>query len=88
VVGADGSLTGYGGGIERKHYLLAHERRVSGQTLAWAPRRAARSRPGTPLVRRGRRGNWPAAFRVSRGVPGRAGAHRLRCRLGVHLQIL
>ena len=34
VVGADGSLTGYGGGIERKHYLLAHERRVSGQTLA------------------------------------------------------
>jgi methylated-DNA-[protein]-cysteine S-methyltransferase len=33
VVGADGSLTGYGGGIERKHYLLAHERRVSGQTL-------------------------------------------------------
>jgi methylated-DNA-[protein]-cysteine S-methyltransferase len=34
VVGADGSLTGYGGGIERKHYLLAHERRISGQTLA------------------------------------------------------
>jgi methylated-DNA-[protein]-cysteine S-methyltransferase len=34
VVGADGSLTGYGGGIERKQYLLAHERRVSGQTLA------------------------------------------------------
>jgi methylated-DNA-[protein]-cysteine S-methyltransferase len=33
VVGADGSLTGYGGGIERKQYLLAHERRVSGQTL-------------------------------------------------------
>jgi len=34
VVGADGSLTGYGGGIERKNYLLGHERRVSGQTLA------------------------------------------------------
>ena len=33
VVGADGSLTGYGGGLERKQYLLAHERRVSGQTL-------------------------------------------------------
>jgi methylated-DNA-[protein]-cysteine S-methyltransferase len=33
VVGADGSMTGYGGGIGRKHYLLAHERRVSGQTL-------------------------------------------------------
>jgi methylated-DNA-[protein]-cysteine S-methyltransferase len=34
VVGTDGSLTGYGGGIERKRYLLAHELRVSGQTLA------------------------------------------------------
>jgi methylated-DNA-[protein]-cysteine S-methyltransferase len=34
VVGSDGSLTGYGGGIERKRYLLAHELRVSGQTLA------------------------------------------------------
>jgi methylated-DNA-[protein]-cysteine S-methyltransferase len=27
VIGADGSLTGYGGGIERKRWLLAHERR-------------------------------------------------------------
>jgi methylated-DNA-[protein]-cysteine S-methyltransferase len=34
VVGADGSLTGYGGGIDRKRFLLAHEQRVSGQTLA------------------------------------------------------
>ncbi len=29
VVGADGSLTGYGGGLERKQWLLAHERRVT-----------------------------------------------------------
>lgn len=29
VIGSDGSLTGYGGGIERKRWLLAHERRVS-----------------------------------------------------------
>ena len=28
VIGADGSLIGYGGGIERKRWLLAHERRV------------------------------------------------------------
>jgi methylated-DNA-[protein]-cysteine S-methyltransferase len=28
VIGADGSLTGYGGGIERKRWLLAHERRL------------------------------------------------------------
>ncbi len=27
VVGTDGRLTGYGGGIERKRWLLAHERR-------------------------------------------------------------
>jgi methylated-DNA-[protein]-cysteine S-methyltransferase len=33
VIGADGSLTGYGGGMDRKRFLLAHEQRVSGQTL-------------------------------------------------------
>jgi methylated-DNA-[protein]-cysteine S-methyltransferase len=27
VIGADGTLTGYGGGIERKRWLLDHERR-------------------------------------------------------------
>lgn len=26
VIGADGTLTGYGGGVERKRWLLAHER--------------------------------------------------------------
>lgn len=26
VIGASGKLTGYGGGLERKHWLLAHER--------------------------------------------------------------
>jgi methylated-DNA-[protein]-cysteine S-methyltransferase len=34
VVGADGSLTGYGGGLDRKRFLLGLEQRVSGQTLA------------------------------------------------------
>lgn len=33
VVGADGGMTGYGGGIERKRFLLAHEQQVSGHTL-------------------------------------------------------
>ena len=28
VIGSDGSLTGFGGGIERKQWLLAHEARV------------------------------------------------------------
>ena len=30
VIGADGSLTGYGGGLERKRILLGHEREVAG----------------------------------------------------------
>ena len=30
VIGADGSMTGYGGGIDRKRYLLALESRVAG----------------------------------------------------------
>ena len=30
VIGADGSLTGYGGGIERKRWLLSHEGAVFG----------------------------------------------------------
>jgi methylated-DNA-[protein]-cysteine S-methyltransferase len=34
VIGADGSLTGYGGGLDRKRFLLDLEQRVSGQTLA------------------------------------------------------
>jgi methylated-DNA-[protein]-cysteine S-methyltransferase len=29
VIGADGSLTGYGGGLERKRWLLEHERGIS-----------------------------------------------------------
>ena len=33
VVGSDGSLTGYGGGIERKRWLLAHEATVSCRSL-------------------------------------------------------
>lgn len=30
VIGADGTLTGYGGGVDKKAWLLAHERRVLG----------------------------------------------------------
>jgi methylated-DNA-[protein]-cysteine S-methyltransferase len=32
VIGADGSLTGYAGGIERKRLLLAHEAQVARNT--------------------------------------------------------
>lgn len=33
VIGADGSLTGYAGGLDRKRWLLDHEARVSGAAL-------------------------------------------------------
>ena len=33
VVGSDGSLVGYGGGLERKRWLLDHETRVAGVIL-------------------------------------------------------
>jgi methylated-DNA-[protein]-cysteine S-methyltransferase len=34
VIGADGSLTGYAGGLERKRWLLDHEATASGGMLA------------------------------------------------------
>jgi methylated-DNA-[protein]-cysteine S-methyltransferase len=37
LVGTGGDLTGYGGGLDRKEWLLAHERRVAGRE-APAPR--------------------------------------------------
>jgi O-6-methylguanine DNA methyltransferase len=40
VIGRDGTLTGYGGGLARKRWLLAHEARWAGA----APRAAAGSR--------------------------------------------
>ncbi|MDE2495582.1 MAG: methylated-DNA--[protein]-cysteine S-methyltransferase [Alphaproteobacteria bacterium] len=33
VIGSDGSLTGYGGGLERKRWLLAHEAKHAGGGL-------------------------------------------------------
>lgn len=33
VIGSDGSLTGYAGGLDRKRWLLDHEARLSGLTL-------------------------------------------------------
>jgi AraC family transcriptional regulator, regulatory protein of adaptative response / methylated-DNA-[protein]-cysteine methyltransferase len=36
VIGSDGSLTGYGGGLKRKRWLLDHERKYSGQPVEMA----------------------------------------------------
>lgn len=37
VIGADGTLTGYAGGLERKRWLLAHERALPALELPFAP---------------------------------------------------
>ena len=34
VIGSDGSLTGYGGGLHRKKWLLDHEKKHSGQPFS------------------------------------------------------
>ena len=43
VIGSDGSLTGYGGGLWRKAWLLEHERMITGARgqLALVPAQAA-----------------------------------------------
>ena len=45
VVGSDGSLTGYGGGLERKRWLLAHE----GALPPGARVSVSRTQPALPL---------------------------------------
>jgi methylated-DNA-[protein]-cysteine S-methyltransferase len=40
VIGADGTLTGYGGGLERKRWLLHHEGATFRDTLVGAARAA------------------------------------------------
>jgi O-6-methylguanine DNA methyltransferase len=56
IVGADGSLTGFGGGVERKRWLLAHEHaRLPG---APPPDRQMALFAG-PVLRRERRGRKP-----------------------------
>jgi AraC family transcriptional regulator of adaptative response/methylated-DNA-[protein]-cysteine methyltransferase len=33
VIGSDGRLTGYGGGLKRKKWLLDHEKKYSGKAI-------------------------------------------------------
>jgi methylated-DNA-[protein]-cysteine S-methyltransferase len=51
VIGADGSLTGYGGGIERKRWLLSHEAALSTAMLTGSPT-VPRRPPGPHASRR------------------------------------
>src|SRR5438105_11562951 len=41
VIGADASLTGYGGGVDRKHWLLTHEGAAFGNEAARGTPKAA-----------------------------------------------
>jgi methylated-DNA-[protein]-cysteine S-methyltransferase len=54
VIGADGSLTGYGGGLDRKTFLLEHEQRywpTETSLSRVAPPAHSRSRPGAKQPR-------------------------------------
>jgi methylated-DNA-[protein]-cysteine S-methyltransferase len=48
VIGADGSLTGYGGGLDRKEWLLRHE--GAPLPVGGGKRRAAASAPSQPTL--------------------------------------
>ena len=49
VIGADGSLTGFGGGIDRKEWLLSHEGHPgTGELALGEPVGAARFKPSRP----------------------------------------
>ena len=51
VIGADGSLTGFGGGLERKRWLLAHEGGPGELDLGIGIKRSAKSTSRAPRSR-------------------------------------
>jgi O-6-methylguanine DNA methyltransferase len=86
VIGSTGSLTGYGGGLERKTWLIDHERQVAKRHAVLDPRlrisRLQTSRFRLPFAR-GYRGKPSGKRAARRGGPGSArsrrkpfGAHR------------
>jgi methylated-DNA-[protein]-cysteine S-methyltransferase len=51
VIGADGTLTGYGGGLDRKEWLLAHEARgIIDQVRTDRPGRKLHPKEGAPTL--------------------------------------
>jgi AraC family transcriptional regulator of adaptative response/methylated-DNA-[protein]-cysteine methyltransferase len=49
VIGADGALRGYGGGLRRKAWLLAHEEKMAARLGLGGARPAPAARPREPL---------------------------------------
>jgi hypothetical protein len=55
VIGADGSLTGFGGGLATKQWLLDHETQVLStltivSTPPWPPRQPVQTRLSMPVA--------------------------------------
>ena len=50
VIGSTGALTGYGGGLDRKRWLLSHERAVRQPGLPFPEIRADAERQGEPAL--------------------------------------
>ena len=50
IIGSNGSLTGYGGGLERKQWLIRHEQR-QGQLVELATARVPHAYSGDPATR-------------------------------------
>lgn len=79
VIGADGSLTGYGGGLQRKRWLLRHEARFASQ-VEDIPRHAATGPAHVPVAaapRHNARVAAPAPTRRPKSAPApRAGGRR------------
>ncbi len=56
IIGSSGSLTGYGGGLWRKEWLLRHERDLTEPTLFRRPARRDAFMQSFPSFREGRKG--------------------------------
>jgi methylated-DNA-[protein]-cysteine S-methyltransferase len=84
VIGADGGLTGYGGGLPRKKWLLEHERRVAEVTRregpVWVPSARPATRPAATPAKRAPAKRTPATRRATkpRPAPGARAARTAR----------
>ncbi len=60
VIGSDGTLTGYGGGVDRKEFLLAHEASVFGGAASVRPSGVGRGADARifPSLQRRDSGRW------------------------------
>jgi O-6-methylguanine DNA methyltransferase len=76
VIGADGSLTGYGGGLPKKKWLLEHERRIAEigrrEDPVWVPSARPAPRPEVAVAAGSARKRTPRARPAARPRAARA----------------